>query len=237
MLNRRSNARLRSASTAFAVSSATTAPLHLVADPDRMRRAHDRRLPVATWAPLGREDAGERALDVAAGGSAPPRSSLKSSVGCLEHQRVQRVECVALDDVRDARKAGRRLLRRACGRCSDPGAREHVAFAVDDPDARGRARQPLHDLRDLRRRRRRQRVLPRRSSPRSRANDAIGRAAGEQARAIVQRGRHRLRGAGERALLRVAQNALELAHVLVAEPRQRKEHVSTSSSCARMPSA
>ena len=40
----------------------------------------------------------------------------------------------------------------------------------------------------------------------------------------MQRGRDRLRGAGERALLRVAQHALELAHVLDAEPRQREEH-------------
>ena len=64
-----------------------------------------------------------------------------------------------------------------------------------------------------------------RSSARSRANDAIGIGRRrEQPRPVVQRGGHRLRGAGQRALLRVAQHALQLAHVLVAEPRQREEH-------------
>src|SRR5207253_7377507 len=41
---------------------------------------------------------------------------------------------------------------------------------------------------------------------------------------IVQRRRDRLCSSGERALLRVAQKTLELAHVFVAEPWQREKH-------------
>ena len=46
----------------------------------------------------------------------------------------------------------------------------------------------------------------------------------EEPRTVVQRGGDRLRGAGQRAFLRVAQHALQFAHVLDAQPRQRQEH-------------
>ena len=66
MLNRRSNARLRSASTALPVSSATTTPRTWSPHPHRMRRADDHRLAVGRRPAIGGEDAGERAFDVAA---------------------------------------------------------------------------------------------------------------------------------------------------------------------------
>jgi len=40
----------------------------------------------------------------------------------------------------------------------------------------------------------------------------------------VQRRCNRLGGSGKRLLLRVAKEALELAHVFVAKPRQHQEH-------------
>ena len=46
----------------------------------------------------------------------------------------------------------------------------------------------------------------------------------EKPGAIVQRGRHRLRRAGERSFLRIAQHALELAHVAPAEEGDDEEH-------------
>ncbi len=46
----------------------------------------------------------------------------------------------------------------------------------------------------------------------------------EQSRAIVQRRRNRLCGPGERTLLRVAQHALQFAHVLVAQERDDEKH-------------
>ena len=136
----------------------------------------------------------------------------------------------ALDPAADAVESlGRRL---GCGHGGMEGtrAREHVELPVDHPDARGRPRHPLQDLGDLgdgaRVRRR----------PRSRRRTgAVGGALDgerleryrrevEESRAIVERGRDRLRGARELLLLRVAQHAFELAHVAPAEERDREEH-------------
>ena len=51
-----------------------------------------------------------------------------------------------------------------------------------------------------------------------------GRARAHQARAVVQRGRHRARGGEQGLLLAFQEKALHLAHVLVPRPGQRKEH-------------
>src|SRR5207248_9341235 len=100
-------------------------------------------------------------------------------------------------------------------------------IVIDDPDACGRARQTVEDLRDLRR--------ARRVDGRALRSAVLGRALRrqrleprgwrfEQRSPVVQGGRHRLRRTGERALLGVAQETLELLHVLVAEPRDREEY-------------
>ncbi len=62
-----------------------------------------------------------------------------------------------------------------------------------------------------------------RALPRKRG-DGVG-PGREEPRPVVQRGRDRLCGAGERPLLRIAQHALQFAHVLDAQPGQRQEHV------------
>jgi hypothetical protein len=199
---------------------------HLVADPDRMRGRHDHRLAVGGRAPVGREDAVEGRFDVAPA----RRPARRRLVGELlrrlgEQAGVERVQ-------RDALELGRRARQRASRRGFGFGrtlqrarAREHDEIAVDHPDPRRRARQSEHDLLDLRRRRRRQPgVAAALLGPLAReARDRV-RGRREQARPLVQRDRHGLRGAGQRALLRIAEEALDLAHVFVAEPRQREKH-------------
>ncbi len=193
---------------------------HLVADPDRMRRRHDHRPAVGRGPPQRGQDAGQRALDVAALQRAPRRGVVGEVLRRLgQHPRVERPQ-------RGARQASppRRRRRLRLRRLQRARARQHDAVAVDHPDARRRPRQSLHDAGDLRRRRRRQAVARLLVGALLRERrDRVGRS-GEQPRPVVERDRHRLRGRRERALLRVAEEALELAHVLVAEPGQREEH-------------
>ncbi len=116
-------------------------------------------------------------------------------------------------------------------------AGKNIELAIDDEDARGRARQALHDLRDFRRsagaasgvsgrRRGRRGGIGRRRLLGSLDHQRLARCRWriEQSRPVVERGRDRLRGAGKRLLLGVAQKALQLANVLVAEPRDRQKH-------------
>ena len=232
MLNSRSNARLRSARIALVVSSTSTAPrtssptqigcaaVTITARPSGVVRRSTVRMPASAPVDLAR-------VDQRAPGRLARRSPRSAAAG-----RAGRAGGAARARAGARRRTGRGLGRRRAAQRAR--AREHVEVAIDHPDARRRAREPAQDLRDLGRRgagcaaRRRDTRL-----------GAIGRDRGrrEQPRPIVQRGGDRLRGAGERALLRVAQHALELAHVLVAQPRHARNTVSTSSSWARIDSA
>ena len=87
--------------------------LHAIADPDRMRCGDDRHLAVARRPPVGREDAGERAVDFARERQRTAEEVVAEVLGrLLQHQRVQRIERVALDRRDDAREARRRRVRR-----------------------------------------------------------------------------------------------------------------------------
>jgi hypothetical protein len=115
-------------------------------------------------------------------------------------------------------------LRRRC--LERAGTRQDRAVAVDDPDPSGRPREAVDDLRDLGRCRQRRPIGTFRSIVSAflrERRDAVG-PRGEQARAVVQCGRHCLRSARERSFLGIAQKALQLAHVGNAQPRQRQEH-------------
>ena len=169
---------------------------HLVAEPDRMRR----RLTITALPSAVRRRSVVR-MPASAPSTSRPRgapvvaaSSLKSSVGCSRISAIQRMRSVACATACAAARDS--SAPSSAARFSEPARAKHAAVAVDDPDARRRPRQALHDLRDLRRRRRRQRAaspLSLRALARER-RDRVGRRR-EEPRPVVQRGRHRLRGA------------------------------------------
>ena len=217
MVNSRSKARLRSASTELAVSSTITAPR--TSSPTQIGCAAE----TITARPSG---VGRRSV-VRMPASAPATSRASCSVVPALSSAKFSVGWVSTSEYSGLGRRRRRVQRAR--------AREDVEIAVDHPDACGGPRHPLQDLRDFGHRARvRNRPLRRRRRP-GQLRRFVHRALGcqrlerhrreiEQPRAVVQRRRDRLRRAAERSLLGVAQHALQFAHVTPSEKRDDQEH-------------
>ena len=214
-VNSRSNARLRCASTALVVSSTTTAPstespahtgcaaATMPTRPSRDVRRSTVRMPASA-----------RSTSRANGSGRPRKSSLKSSVGCASRSAYSGRTALRSSHAAARAKPCGGGASAASGRFSVPtramtldwrSTTKMRAVVLDRPCRIASisavpAASPA--------------AAPRRRHRRPR----------EERRAIVQGGRHRLGRAGERALLRLAQHALDLLHVGVAEPGNGQEN-------------
>ncbi len=159
-----------------------------------MRRRHHHRAPVARAAGARRRRALQRGRDIRAGGEHLLELALGEVLGRARDQQPDRISKQGLPPGRLGSDLG--------GAPQAARRGDHLVAAVHHPDARRGALQAEQDRVHL--------VV------------APG-GAGEELRALVQRGRHRARHREQGLLLLLQQEALDLVHVQDAGQRQRGE--------------
>ena len=196
-----------------------------------MRGGNDYRPAVGSEPPIDAQNPCERSVDLARRQHHAPRQLFAEVFGgLLQDPCVDGMQKLALEPLPHLRQRSSRDIGRSHF-LEGPRARQHVELAIDDPDARRRPGKALDNLRYLGRARRR-----RCFTIGGRGHECLGTRAlrcqritcvgfdVEESWAIVQCGGHRLRGSGKRALLRVAQKALQFLNVLVTQPGNRQKH-------------